>query len=229
MIAVIDNYDSFTYNLVQYVGECRRKVHVFRNDDISVERLTELKPEAVILSPAPMYAERSGHRTRARAGVGRQSSDTRDLFRASDDCPGLWRYSCCSPKLMHGKTSPIYHGGKGMFERIPSPFTATRYHSLTVERETLPACFTVSAWTEDGEIMGIRHKEYPVEGVQFHPESVMTDEGKAMLARFLAREKRVDGATGHVRYPKSTALQTSARYIQKWEQYTALGTGSDRG
>lgn len=190
MIAVIDNYDSFTYNLVQYVGECRRKVHVFRNDDISVERLTELKPEAVILSPGPCTPDEAGiglELVRALAGkvpilgicLGHQTI-----------AQAFGGTIVRSPKLMHGKTSPIYHDGKGMFERIPSPFTATRYHSLSVERETLPACFTVSAWTEDGEIMGIRHKEYPVEGVQFHPESVMTDEGKAMLARFLAREKR---------------------------------------
>lgn len=187
MIVMIDNYDSFTYNLVQVLEESGESVNVYRNDEISVARLTELEPEAVILSPGPCTPDV--------AGIGlqlvRKLAGSLPLFGV---CLGHQTIAQAfggrivpSPKLMHGKTSYIHHDGKGLFKGIPSPFRATRYHSLIVEKATLPACFTVSAWTEEGEIMGIRHRQHTAEGVQFHPESIMTAEGKAILTNFLTQ------------------------------------------
>ncbi len=191
-VIVIDNYDSFTYNLVQYLGELGAEVLVFRNDAISPERIAELEPTHIVISPGPctpneagisvevvrLYAGKLpilgvclGHQAIGQAFGGR-------IVRAK--------------RLMHGKTSPIRHDGKTIFTNLPNPFEATRYHSLVVKRESLPECFEISAISEDdGEIMGLRHKGFPpevaVEGVQFHPESILTSAGKELLRNFLQR------------------------------------------
>ncbi|UNK18551.1 aminodeoxychorismate/anthranilate synthase component II [Paenibacillus sp. N3/727] len=187
MILVIDNYDSFTYNLVQYLGELGEEVKVFRNDEIDIARIETLVPDHILISPGPC--------TPNEAGI---SLEVIERFKGSIPifgvCLGHQAIGQAfggqvvrAERLMHGKTSPIHHLGTSVFEGLPIPFTATRYHSLLVEKETLPDCLEITAWTEEGEIMGLRHKEYPVEGVQFHPESIITDHGHQMLRNFLKR------------------------------------------
>ncbi|MDF2720238.1 MAG: anthranilate synthase component [Paenibacillus sp.] len=186
MILVIDNYDSFTYNLVQYLGEIGQEVLVRRNDQIDLNGIESLKPDHILISPGPC--------TPNEAGI---SLALIDHFKGKIPILGvcLGHQSIGqvfggevirAEKLMHGKTSDIYHDGKTIFEGIPSPYTATRYHSLIVRRESLPDCLEISAETKDGEIMGLRHKEYPIEGVQFHPESIITDHGLKLLRNFVA-------------------------------------------
>jgi len=186
-ILVVDNYDSFTFNLVQYLGELGAVVEVHKNDGIDVDGVRERAPDGVLISPGPC--------TPKEAGV------SLDLLRALG--PSVPIFGVClghqaigqayggrvvrAGRLMHGKTSPILHDTRGLFEGIPSPFEATRYHSLLVERASLPECLEVSAWTSEGEIMGLRHREYAVEGVQFHPESVLTSEGKRIVGNWLRR------------------------------------------
>jgi anthranilate synthase component 2 len=182
---MIDNYDSFTYNLVQYLGELGEDVRVYRNDQITVDQISALHPVHIVISPGPC--------TPNEAGV---TVDTVKRFGGEIPILGV----CLghqgvgqayggkivhAKQIMHGKTSMIHHTGEGVFAGLPSPFEATRYHSLVVERETLPACLEITAWTDDGEIMGIRHKEFAVEGVQFHPESILTQHGHELLANFL--------------------------------------------
>ncbi|KRB44529.1 MAG: aminodeoxychorismate/anthranilate synthase component II [Pseudomonadota bacterium] len=185
MILVIDNYDSFTYNLVHYLNELGAETLVYRNDALSVEEALGLKPQGVLLSPGPCTPNEAGiclalleaapvdlpilgvclgHQAIGQAYGG-------DVVRAKH--------------VMHGKTSPIIHEGKSLFAGLPNPFTATRYHSLSVEKSTLPPVLEVTAWTEDGEIMGFQHRNRPIHGVQFHPESIATEGGHAMLANFL--------------------------------------------
>lgn len=185
MILVVDNYDSFTYNLVHYLAELGAQTHVVRNDDLTVDEAWALKPEAVLLSPGPCAPDQAGiclplittapldmpifgvclgHQAIGQAFGG-------DVIRAKT--------------LMHGKTSPIEHDGRSLFKGLPSPFTATRYHSLAVRRETLPDELEVTAWTADGEIMGLAHRTRPIHGVQFHPESIATEHGHDMIANFL--------------------------------------------
>ncbi len=187
MILVIDNYDSFTYNLVQYLGELGEEVKVFRNDEIDIQGIEALAPDHILISPGPC--------TPNEAGI---SLETIEHFKGKVPifgvCLGHQAIGQAfggkvvrAERLMHGKTSPILHQGTSVFEGLPSPFTATRYHSLLVERSTLPDCLEVTAETEEGEIMGLRHKEYPIEGVQFHPESIITDHGHRMLRNFLKR------------------------------------------
>ncbi|MDE0826208.1 MAG: aminodeoxychorismate/anthranilate synthase component II [Akkermansiaceae bacterium] len=185
MLLVIDNYDSFTYNLVQYFGELGATMVVRRNDQITVEEIRNLGPSHICVSPGPCTPNDAGvscevvkafGATIPLLGVclGHQSIGQvygGDVVRAD--------------RLMHGKTSEITHDGKGVFAGISSPFTATRYHSLIVKRETLPDCLEVTAWTDQDEIMGVRHKEHPVHGVQFHPESILTEDGKKLLGNFL--------------------------------------------
>lgn len=185
MILVIDNYDSFTYNLVHYLNELGAQTNVVRNDTLTVEQALGQKPEAVLLSPGPCDPDQAGiclpllknaPEDLAILGVclGHQAIGQAfggDVVRAK--------------ALMHGKTSQIHHDGKGLFAGLPNPFTATRYHSLAVERSTLPADLVVTAWTEDGEIMGLQHKTRPIYGVQFHPESIATEGGHQLLANFL--------------------------------------------
>jgi len=185
MILVIDNYDSFTYNLVQYLGEIGQEVIVRRNDQIDLAGIEELNPDHILISPGPCTPNEAGislaliDRFKGKIPIlgvclGHQSIGQvfdGEVIRAE--------------KLMHGKTSEIFHDGKTIFAGIPSPYTATRYHSLIVRRETLPDCLEISAETKDGEIMGLRHKEYPIEGVQFHPESIITDHGLTLLRNFI--------------------------------------------
>ncbi|MDY8025340.1 aminodeoxychorismate/anthranilate synthase component II [Paenibacillus polymyxa] len=188
MILVIDNYDSFTYNLVQYLGELGEEVTVKRNDEIDVKGIEELAPEHILISPGPC--------TPNEAGI---SLDVISHFKGSIPifgvCLGHQAIGQAfggkvirAERLMHGKTSPILHHNTSVFEGLPSPFTATRYHSLLVERESLPECLEITAETAEGEIMGLRHKEFAVEGVQFHPESIITDYGHQLLRNFLKRK-----------------------------------------
>jgi len=185
MILVIDNYDSFTYNLVQYLGELGEEIVVRRNDEIDLDGIAQLAPDHILISPGPCTPNEAGvslaliERFKGEIPIlgvclGHQSIG--QAFGGEDIRAG---------ELMHGKTSEIKHDGKTVFSGLPSPFTATRYHSLIVKRDTLPDCLEISAETEDGMIMGLRHKEYAVEGVQFHPESIMTDHGLQMLRNFL--------------------------------------------
>lgn len=185
MLLFIDNYDSFTYNIVQYFTELGQEVAVRRNDDITLEEIEALNPQYLVIGPGPCSPKEAGisvaamrhftgrlpimgvclgHQTIGEAFGGR-------IVRAKT--------------LMHGKVSPVSHSGKGMFKGLPNPVTCTRYHSLVIDRNTMPECLEVTAWTEDGEIMGVRHKEYAVEGVQFHPEALLTEHGHDMLNNFL--------------------------------------------
>lgn len=186
MILVIDNYDSFTYNLVQYLGELGAEVVVHRNDKITLDEIADLAPERILISPGPCTPNEAGicvpliQRFTGRIpllGVclGHQSIGAAfggEVVRNS--------------RIMHGKTSLIHHTGQGVFAGLPDPFEATRYHSLVIRRETMPDCLEITAETAEGEVMGVRHKEFAVEGVQFHPESALTRSGKALLANFLA-------------------------------------------
>ena len=187
MILVVDNYDSFTYNLVQYLGELGASVCVRRNDESSVDDVAKLAPEGVLLSPGPGNPDEAGITLDVITTYGK----TLPIFGV---CLGHQAIGQAfgskvvrAPRLMHGRTSPILHEGAGVFAGLPSPFTATRYHSLIVERETLSPELEVTAWTAEGEIMGLRHRTQPVEGVQFHPESFLTEHGHAMLRNFLNR------------------------------------------
>ncbi len=185
MLLMIDNYDSFTYNLVQYFGELGQDLKVYRNNKITVAEIEAMKPERIVISPGPCTPKEAGisievikhftgkvpvlgvclgHQAMGEAFGG-------DVIRA--------------PYLMHGKTSMIHHDGKTIFAGLPNPFEATRYHSLIIKRETLPPALEISAWTDDGIIMGVRHKQFKVEGVQFHPESILTGAGKDLLRNFL--------------------------------------------
>lgn len=186
MLVLIDNYDSFTYNIVQYLGRLGVTPQVFRNDKITVEALQSMRPNHLVISPGPCTPNEAGiscDAIRAFAGhipvlgvcLGHQSIGQvfgGEIVRA--------------PRLMHGKTSPIHHDNHGIFQGLPNPFEATRYHSLIIAPESLPDCLEKSAWTDEDEIMGVRHREFTVEGVQFHPESILTDAGLELLKNFLA-------------------------------------------
>jgi anthranilate synthase/aminodeoxychorismate synthase-like glutamine amidotransferase len=185
MILVIDNYDSFTYNLVQYLGELGEKVCVYRNDRITLDEIKRLKIDKIVISPGP--------KTPREAGI---SNDIILEFGKKIPILGVCLGHQCigyvfggkvvrADRLMHGKTSMISHDGKTIFKGLPNPFSATRYHSLIIERKTLPSVLEVSAWTKDNEIMGLRHKDFKIEGVQFHPESILTKVGKDLLKNFL--------------------------------------------
>ena len=187
MIVLIDNYDSFTYNLYQYLGELGAEVTVVRNDAVSVVDLEALRPDGLVISPGPGAPHDAGISMRAiEAFAGRVPVLGVCL---GHQCIGqLYGASIVrAPELRHGKTSEIYHTGRGVFAGLPNPFAATRYHSLIVDAASCPQELEVTAWTADGLIMGLRHKTLPIEGVQFHPESMMTRSGKALLANFLAR------------------------------------------
>ena len=185
MLFILDNYDSFTYNLVQYFGDLGAEPVVRRNDEITVEELANLRPDRICISPGP--------------GTPREAGISEDIIRELGPCVPV--LGVClghqaigevyggevvrAGRLMHGKTSPILHDGTGVFAGLPSPFEATRYHSLVVRPESVPACLEVTARTAEGEIMGLRHREFPIHGVQFHPESILTAEGKRLLENFL--------------------------------------------
>ena len=182
---MIDNYDSFTYNLVQYLGELGCELEVYRNDAVSVAQLKDLRPDRIVISPGPGTPDDAG----VSLEMVRQLSG---LFPILGVCLGHQVIGQAfggrvvrAPELRHGKTSWIHHAGEGIFEGVPSPFEATRYHSLILERGNLPECLLVNAWTEQGLIMGLQHREYELFGVQFHPESVLTLQGKQILKNFL--------------------------------------------
>ena len=185
MLLMIDNYDSFTYNLVQYFAELGEDVHVYRNDAITLKEIAAMKPERIVVSPGPCSPAEAGISVAAiKEFAGR--------IPILGVCLGHQSIGAAfggeiihAQRLMHGKTSAIQHDGKGVFQGLPSPLTATRYHSLAIRRETLPDCLEISAWADDGEIMGVRHRQHAVEGVQFHPESILTEHGHALLQNFL--------------------------------------------
>lgn len=182
---MIDNYDSFTFNIVQYFGQLGEEVKVFRNDEISIEEIASLTPQRLVISPGPCSPEEAGISVAAiREFAGK--------IPILGVCLGHQSIGAAfggnvvrSVSLMHGKTSPIHHNGQELFENLPNPFQATRYHSLVVDRPTLPDCLEVTAWVENGEIMGLRHRELPIWGVQFHPESILTEGGMELLNNYL--------------------------------------------
>ncbi|OSM05355.1 anthranilate synthase component II [Magnetofaba australis] len=186
MLVMIDNYDSFTYNLVQYFGELGADVRTFRNNEITLEEIDAMGPSHVCLSPGPCTPTEAGISVAAVSHfAGRIPLLGVCLGHQSIGQAYGGRIIRAPSGVMHGKTSPIHHTDSGVFANLPNPVTATRYHSLVIERETLPDCLEITAWTEDGLIMGVRHKELAVEGVQFHPESILTDGGHALLQNFL--------------------------------------------
>jgi len=185
MILMIDNYDSFTYNLVQYLGSLGQDVKVYRNDKITIAQIKKLKARRIVISPGPGRPEDAG----ISCSVIKEFAGKIPILGV---CLGLQSIGYTyggkivgAKELMHGKTSMIYHNKKDIFKGIPNPFEATRYHSLIVEKKSLPKCFEIMAWTKEGEIMGLKHKDYPVWGVQFHPESILTKKGIDILANFL--------------------------------------------
>lgn len=191
MIFMIDNYDSFTFNLVQYLGELGEELVVKRNDQTTIEEIAALKPQFLMVSPGPCSPNEAGI-----------SLEAIDAFAGKTPifgvCLGHQAIAQAfngevvqAERLMHGKTSDMYHDGKTIFQGLTNPFPATRYHSLIVKKETLPDCFEISAWTKEGEIMAIRHKELPIEGVQFHPESIMTTCGKELLRNFVQHYRKI--------------------------------------
>lgn len=185
MLVMIDNYDSFTYNLVQYLGELGEEVKTFRNDEISIEQIEELNPDRIMVSPGPC--------TPNEAGISLAVIDHfKGMLPLMGVCLGHQSIGQAfggkvvrAQNIMHGKTSLVEHANTGVFAGLENPFTVTRYHSLVVQRDSLPECLEVTAWTADGEIMGLRHKELPIEGVQFHPESILTEHGHDLLQNFL--------------------------------------------
>ncbi|WP_159627412.1 anthranilate synthase component II [Massilia puerhi] len=187
MLLMIDNYDSFTYNIVQYFGELGEDVRTVRNDEITIDEIAALKPDRICISPGPKAPKDAGI-----------SLDILREFKGKLPILGVCLGHQAigeafggnvirAKQVMHGKTSSIAHIGEGVFTDLPSPFTVIRYHSLAIERSSLPACLEVTAWTDDGEIMGVRHKDYDIEGVQFHPESILSEHGHALFKNFLTR------------------------------------------
>ncbi|MEW5942974.1 MAG: aminodeoxychorismate/anthranilate synthase component II [Pseudomonadota bacterium] len=189
MLLMIDNYDSFTYNLVQYFGELGEEVKVFRNDEITLVEIAALKPDHLVISPGPCTPNEAGISVPAIKRFAGQIPILGVCLGHQSIGQAFGGKIVHARQLMHGKTSQIHHKDIGVFRGLPNPFRATRYHSLVIERDSLPECLEITAWTEDGEIMGVRHKTLAVEGVQFHPESILTEHGHAMLANFLKREK----------------------------------------
>jgi para-aminobenzoate synthetase component II len=190
MILMIDNYDSFTYNLVQYLGQLGEELVVKRNDEITVEEIEELNPDFLMISPGPCSPNEAGISLTAIEHFAGKMPIFGVCLGHQSIAQVFGGEVVRAERLMHGKTSQIFHDGKTIFGNLPNPFTATRYHSLIVKKETLPNCFEISAWTDADEIMAIRHKTLPIEGVQFHPESIMTSHGLEMLKNFIEQYKR---------------------------------------
>ncbi|MFM7483120.1 MAG: aminodeoxychorismate/anthranilate synthase component II [Burkholderiaceae bacterium] len=185
MLIMIDNYDSFAYNLVQYFGELGEDVRTFRNDEISIDEIEQLKPSRICISPGPCTPHEAG----ISVPVLKHFAGKLPILGV---CLGHQSIGAAfggkvirAQQVMHGKTSPIAHTGTGVFKNLPSPYTIIRYHSLAIARDSLPDCLEVTAWTDDGEIMGVRHKQFQIEGVQFHPESILSEHGHALLQNFL--------------------------------------------
>ncbi|MFZ9937298.1 MAG: anthranilate synthase component II [Luteolibacter sp.] len=185
MLLILDNYDSFTYNLVQYFGELGAEMKVFRNDAITVEEIKALHPERICISPGPCTPNEAGISLELIRELG-PTTPILGVCLGHQSIGQVYGGEVVrADRLMHGKTSLIHHSGKSVFAGMPEPFEATRYHSLIVKRETLPDCLEITAWTDEGEIMGLAHKQHPVHGVQFHPESILTQDGRKMLENFL--------------------------------------------
>ncbi len=185
MLAMIDNYDSFTYNLVQYFGELGQEVMVFRNDKVTVQELERLSPDFLVVSPGPCTPDQAGISIAAIAHFAGKIPVLGVCLGHQSIGQAFGGKIVHAQQIMHGKTSMIEHTGTGVFSGIANPFQATRYHSLVIEKSSIPDCFDVTAWTEDGEIMAVKHKQFAVEGVQFHPESIVTEHGHALLNNFL--------------------------------------------
>jgi anthranilate synthase/aminodeoxychorismate synthase-like glutamine amidotransferase len=185
MLLMIDNYDSFTYNLVQYLGELGANIRVFRNNKITVQEIEKLSPECIVISPGPCTPKEAGVSIEVIKHFAGKTPVLGVCLGHQSIGAAFGGNIIRAPRLMHGKTSLIYHNGETVYKGLPNPFEATRYHSLLIERETLPDCLYITAWTDAGEIMGVRHKEYIIEGVQFHPESILTAVGKDLLKNFL--------------------------------------------
>jgi len=188
MLLMIDNYDSFTYNLVQYLGELGQEVRVVRNDEVTVDDIGRLAPARIVISPGPCTPNEAGVSLPAIARFAGKIPILGVCLGHQAIGQAFGGRIVHAKTLMHGKVSPIHHAGKGVFRGLPSPFNATRYHSLAIERETCPAELEITAWTDDGEIMGVRHRSLAVEGVQFHPESILTEHGHDLLRNFLTQE-----------------------------------------
>jgi anthranilate synthase component 2 len=188
MLVMIDNYDSFTYNLVQYFGELGQDVSVYRNDEITVNELQQLSPDYLVVSPGPCTPDQAGISIAAVSHFAGQIPVLGVCLGHQSIGQAFGGNIVHAQEIMHGKTSMVTHCGAGLFFGIPSPFQATRYHSLVIERSSIPDCLEITAWTDDGEIMAVRHKEFAVAGVQFHPESIVTEHGHALLKNFLSRE-----------------------------------------
>jgi len=188
MILVIDNYDSFTYNLVQYLGDLGAELHVVRNDAISLDEIERLAPERIVISPGPCTPREAGISRDVIARFGPRLP-LLGVCLGHQAIGDVFGGEVVRTEVRHGKTSMIHHNGREVFRGLPNPFEATRYHSLIVRRETLPACLEITAWTDDGLIMGLQHRQFPVWGVQFHPESILTAAGKDLLRNFLTLAK----------------------------------------
>ncbi len=189
MLLMIDNYDSFTYNLVQYFGELEQDVVVYRNDAITLEAIAALKPRQIVISPGPCTPNEAGISVPLIKHFAGKIPILGVCLGHQSIGQAFGGKIVHAKQVMHGKTSAIEHHAGGVFRGLPNPFQATRYHSLVIERASLPDCLEITAWTDDGEIMGVRHRELPVEGVQFHPESILTERGHALLANFLQGER----------------------------------------
>jgi len=194
MLLMIDNYDSFTYNLVQYLGELGQQVRVVRNDELSVEQIRALGPARIVISPGPGTPDQAGVCLQLVARLGGQIPILGVCLGLQSIGQAFGGKVVRAREIMHGKTSPIHHTGKGVFAGLPNPFVATRYHSLVVDKTTVPSVLEVTAWTQDaagniGEIMGLRHKAQPIEGVQFHPESILTEHWHDLLRNFLGEHR----------------------------------------
>ncbi|WP_303721400.1 aminodeoxychorismate/anthranilate synthase component II [Malonomonas rubra] len=185
MLLMIDNYDSFTYNLVQYFLELGEEVEVIRNDKLTLDDITKMAPRRLVISPGPCTPKEAGISVAAIKRFGGEIPILGICLGHQSITEAFGGDVVRADRLMHGKTSPILHDNSGIFKDIPSPFTATRYHSLIAKRETFPDCLRITAWTEEEEIMGLQHKEFPVWGMQFHPESILTTEGMRLLRNFL--------------------------------------------
>jgi para-aminobenzoate synthetase component II len=185
MVLVIDNYDSFTYNIVQYLGEMQVQLQVRRNDQISLDQIREMRPDRILISPGPCSPRESGLSNEIIRAFGPETP----LFGVclGHQCIGhtFGAQVIVNHRMMHGKTSLIHHNNQDLFQGMPNPFTATRYHSLVIKRDTMPECLEITAETDEGEIMGVKHKRFPVWGVQFHPESILTENGRRIISNFL--------------------------------------------
>ncbi len=185
MLLMIDNYDSFTYNLVQYFGELGEEVRTFRNDEITLEQIAALQPDRICISPGPCTPHEAGISVPLLQHFAGQLPILGVCLGHQSIGAAFGGTVVRAKQVMHGKTSLIAHTGVGVFHGLPSPYTVTRYHSLAIERASLPACLEVTAWTDDGEIMGVRHKTFDIQGVQFHPESILSEHGHALLRNFI--------------------------------------------